>query len=197
MATQADSQLVKLFKALGDNSRLELIKALMDKPLYVEVLAERLNLTASTVSFHLKKLQDVGLVAARREQYYIVYSLQEATMTKPIRDLICTSPVLGSDQNQREADYHKKVLGTFLTDGKLIHLPVQRKKRRVILEYIAASFSWDTPYTEREFSVALADFHEDFCTLRREMICEKLFTRKNGVYYRMDGPSDPVAATES
>ncbi len=186
---QAETMLVKLFKALGDHSRLEIVKALIKKPMYVEILAQCLQLNASTVSFHLKKLQECGLVTASREQYYMVYTLEDSLIATPIKTLIANASNLETAPNDKEKEYQTKVLSTFLVNGKLTRLPIQRKKRRIILEYIAGQFAWDTAYPEREFSLSLSEFHEDFCTLRREMICEKLFLRKDAIYYRMDGQS--------
>ena len=74
-----------LFKLLADDTRLKILRALAEKDMYVELLAERLRLSAPTVSFHLKKLLAAGLVDARREQYYTVYSLRRK-MRKAFRD---------------------------------------------------------------------------------------------------------------
>ena len=49
---------LKLFKCLGDKSRLNILKILAKDESYVELLAEKLELTPATVSFHLKKLED-------------------------------------------------------------------------------------------------------------------------------------------
>lgn len=52
-----------LMKTLGDAARLGILRALHEKDCYVELLAERMNLSAATVSFHLKKLQAAGLLS--------------------------------------------------------------------------------------------------------------------------------------
>ena len=61
---------LKIFKSLSDMSRLRIIQSLTKGDMYTELLAERLSLTPSTVSFHMKKLEDAGLVVPRKEQYY-------------------------------------------------------------------------------------------------------------------------------
>ena len=66
---------ILLFKCLADATRLEIVRALADGPKYVELLAERLERTPSTISFHLKKLEEAGVVEGKKEQYYTVYSL--------------------------------------------------------------------------------------------------------------------------
>ena len=72
-----ETEAIKLFKCLADKSRLQIIKSLMQEDMYVERLAERLGLTAPTISFHLKKLEDAGAVVSYKEQYYTMYSLKK------------------------------------------------------------------------------------------------------------------------
>ena len=52
---------IKLMKCLADKSRILIINNLMEEPMYVELLSQRLNLAASTISFHLKKLEGTVL----------------------------------------------------------------------------------------------------------------------------------------
>ena len=60
---------INLFKCLADRSRLQILKSLAMEDMYVERLAERLGITPSTVSFHLKKLTDAGAVTSYKSQY--------------------------------------------------------------------------------------------------------------------------------
>lgn len=173
---------IKLFKALADQSRLLIISALMEEPLYVEVLAERLQLSVSTISFHLKKLEDAGIVYSTREQYYVIYHLEQEIFDKTLREVLKVEEKEKKVQEERVENYHNKVISTFIEYGKLKSIPVQRKKRRIILEQIAKSFEEGREYTEKEVNIALADYHEDFCTLRREMVAERIFERENGMY---------------
>lgn len=53
---------LKIFKALGDESRLNMVKALNKENLTTGQLAEKVNLTLSTVNHHLKQLSECGLV---------------------------------------------------------------------------------------------------------------------------------------
>ena len=76
-----ESEAILLFKCLSDATRMQLIRALADGPKYVELLAEVLDRTPSTISFHLKKLEEAGLVSMHKEQYYAV-----ATLNRPMLD---------------------------------------------------------------------------------------------------------------
>lgn len=60
-----ESDAIRLFKCLADKSRLKILKSLMVEDMYVERLAERLDLSAPTITFHVKKLMDAGAVESQ------------------------------------------------------------------------------------------------------------------------------------
>ena len=181
-----ESDTIKLFKCLADKSRLQILKSLIHEDMYVELLAQRLNLTPSTISFHLKKLEDAGAVESRKEQYYNIYSIKEDIFKSSVLDIIKEESSEAELQRQREDIYRKKVIENFFEYGKLKNIPAQRKKRIIILEEIAKAFEADKEYMEREVNIMIADFHDDFCTLRREMVCENILTRENAIYRLVD-----------
>ncbi len=78
----------------------------------------------------------------------------------------------------------KKVIDSFFEYGKLKSIPTQQKKQRIVLEEIAKAFDKDRSYTEREVNIIIADFNDDFCTIRKNMVSEGLFTRDKGSYIR-------------
>ncbi|MDH8678251.1 metalloregulator ArsR/SmtB family transcription factor [Fusibacter bizertensis] len=176
---------IKLFKALSDASRVRIINSLIDAPKYVELLAERLELTPSTVSFHLKKLEDVGLVTKHKDQYYIIYEICNETLNQTLENLVKSTNSHVAIEDAREQEYRQKVIDTFFKFEKLKSIPVQRKKRMIILEKMVEAFKFDEIYTEKEVNIIIADFHDDFATLRRELINEKLMKRDNGIYQRI------------
>ena len=174
---------VALFKCLADKSRLEILESLSAAPMYVEQLSKRLGITAPTVSFHLKKLEASGLVEAKKEQYYTVYSLREALLNQTMMNVVLSGSRALLDE--REEAYRQGVIKSFLKYGKLQTIPVQRKKKLIILEELVKSFEKGRTYTEKEVNLILADFNDDFCTLRREMIVNQLMTREKNIYTRI------------
>lgn len=182
-----EEKTIELFKCLADRSRLQILKSLSGEPMYVERLAERLGLTPPTVSFHLKKLENAGLVDSTKEQYYVTYRLREDALGARIIDLIREESTEKQRQAEREQAHRQKVIDSFFEYGKLKTIPVQQKKRRIILEEMLKRFERDRKYPEREVNLIIADFHDDFCTLRRDMISEKLMAREGGIYWRIDG----------
>jgi biotin operon repressor len=154
----------------------------MMEDMYVERLAERLELTSATVSFHLKKLEDAGAVTSYKDQYYTMYSINKELFSINIIDILKEKTSESELQKERDDAYRKKVLDAFFEYGKLKNIPSQRKKERIVLEEIAKAFKKNKAYTEKEVNLIIADFHDDFCTLRRDMISEGLLERKDSVY---------------
>ena len=180
-----EAEAVRLFKCLADKSRLQILKSLAVEDMYVERLAERLGLTASTISFHLKKLSDAGAVTAYKSQYYMMYSLNGEIFQTSILEILRQESDEAQKQAQRDAEYRQRVIDAFFEYGKLKSIPTQRKKERIVLEVIAEAFDFDRMYSEREVNIIIADFHDDFCTIRRDMISEQLLDRDGMKYWRI------------
>lgn len=176
---------LEIFKCLADNSRLRIINSLMIEPMYVELLAERLDLSTSTVSFHLKKLMEANIVSCKKEQYYAIYSLNEKIFSMNLKDLIKDNRNEEEMLNQREKKYKEKVIESFFKYNKLKEIPVQKKKKQIVLEKIIESFERDRTYTEKEVNLMIADFYDDFCTIRRDLVGFNLMERKDGIYKRI------------
>ncbi len=185
-----ETEAVRLFKCLADKSRLQILKSLAIEDMYVERMAERLGITAPTVSFHLKKLTDAGAVTSYKSQYYMMYSLKKDVFETSILAILQEKSDEAEAQTQRDAQYRQKVLDAFFEYGKLKAIPTQRKKERIVLEVIVQQFEYDRLYTEREVNLIIADFHDDFCTIRRDMISEGLLDRSAKGYWRVK-PTTP------
>lgn len=176
---------IALFKCLADKSRIQILKSLMTEDMYVERLAQRIGITPATVSFHLKKLEDVGAVRSRRDQYYTMYSINPDVFNVTILDILKEESEEMTLQKERDEIYRKKVIDSFFEYGKLKSIPSQRKKEKIVLEEIAKSFEKGREYTEREINIIIADFNDDFCTIRRDMISEGIITRENMIYKKL------------
>lgn len=170
---------------MADRSRLQILKSLLEEDMYVERLAQRLELTPATVSFHLKKLMDAGAVSSRREQYYTMYSINKEVFQCRILDILGEKSSDAQRQQEREARYRQRVLDSFFEYGRLKAIPAQRKKERICLEEIAKELELGRPYPERELNQVLLRFHQDYCTLRRDMISEGILRREEGLYTRL------------
>ncbi|MBQ4547377.1 MAG: metalloregulator ArsR/SmtB family transcription factor [Oscillospiraceae bacterium] len=173
---------LRLFKCLGDKTRLQILKSLAKEDMYVELLSERIGLTPATISFHLKKLEEAGAVFSRKEQYYTVYSLNRKTFMTSMLEIISEASAEEDEQQKREEAYRRKVVESFFEYGKLKSIPAQRKKERIVLEKIAEDFENGKSYQEKEINDIILKYNEDYCTIRRDMISERILERKDGIY---------------
>ena len=180
-----EQEAIGLFKCLADKSRLQILKSLMQEDMYVERLAKRLNLAPATISFHLKKLEEAGVVTSRKEQYYTMYSICRQIFETKIIDILREESTEDKLPRERDELYRKIVIESFFEYGKLKSIPSQRKKERIVLEEIAKAFEPGKEYSEREVNIIIADYHDDFCTIRRDMISEGLLERNQMVYRRV------------
>lgn len=180
-----ETEAIQLFKCLADKSRLQILKSLMKEDMYVELLAERLNLTSATISFHLRKLEAAKAVVSHKEQYYTIYSVCRENLQTNIVDIISETSDDEVTQLKREIEYKEKVVSTFFKYGKLIKIPTQRKKELICLEEIVKSFEVGREYSEKEVNEIIKSYNEDYCTIRRDMIAENLMQRDDSIYIRI------------
>lgn len=77
MSTTAPARqaMVQRFQALGEETRLEIVRLLTGGERCVCELQDALDAAQSRLSFHLRKLKDAGLVADRRDGRWVYYSL--------------------------------------------------------------------------------------------------------------------------
>lgn len=176
------SDSIILMKALADSSRLLIVNSLMEKPQYVEELAQRLNLAVSTVSFHLKKLEAANLVFKRKEQYYVIFHLNDRIFYTTLKDITSFKNEHKVVQDERIVAYKVNVLKTFFQKGKLVKLPSQHKKKIIVLEEILKLFNNEKVYPEKEIDSVIENVFDDYCTIRRLLIDNKLMFRSNGKY---------------
>jgi biotin operon repressor len=181
-------ELLVFFKALADANRLKIVGLLASRPYSGEELAALLDLKPSTVSHHLARLAEAGLVSARAEGYYSVYQLEEAALQKT--RLLFSRPDLVSAAADVDADaYDRKVIASFTRpDGSLKEIPAQRKKLEAILRHVVQAFEPGKRYPEKLVNTTLSRFHPDTASLRRELVASGLMDREGGggEYWRVD-----------
>jgi DNA-binding transcriptional ArsR family regulator len=75
-----DDRQDQVFKALADASRRQILSALCGEPMVAGELGRLVSLAPNAVSFHLKLLQEAGLVSVRRQGRYIWYQVEQKTI---------------------------------------------------------------------------------------------------------------------
>ena len=183
------TELAAIFKALADPNRLRLLGLLAEQPLSVEQLAEIVGLSASTVSHHLARLAEAGLVSARPESYYNVYRSETAVLQRLAPSLLGSEALPGMAAELDSGAYDRMVVKNYsLPGGKLKTIPAQRKKLEAVLRRMAQDFEPGLRYSERQVNDILRRYHDDTATLRRELVGSKLMEREGGggEYWRVE-----------
>ncbi|GHO68170.1 ArsR family transcriptional regulator [Ktedonobacter sp. SOSP1-52] len=80
-------RLLKLLRAAGDMTRLQILQLLSQRPRSTREIAGILNLTEAGISKHLKLLQDAGFVRPERSSYYVLYQSQREPLAEITRGL--------------------------------------------------------------------------------------------------------------
>jgi hypothetical protein len=180
------NRLAEIFRALGDPVRLRLLGLIAERSRTGKELADAVSVGAPTVSHHMDRLVRSGLVAVERSGQSRIYSLNQKTLqafASLARPNASATLSHGADsQVDAEAVERAKVIRDFFDGDRLKQIPAQRKKRVIVLQRLVSRFSPDREYPERDVNAILKTAHEDFATLRRELIDYGFMSRQGGVY---------------
>ncbi|OLS34835.1 helix-turn-helix transcriptional regulator [Bacillus sp. MRMR6] len=78
------TQIAQVLKLLGDKTRLTIAALLMKRELCVCELLEVFDVSQPSISQHLRKLKDAGLVKETRRGQWIYYSLNKDSESFPL-----------------------------------------------------------------------------------------------------------------
>lgn len=173
---------VRLFKGLADSTRLRLVAAMVDRPRCGQDLAAEAGISPATVSHHLKVLGQTGLLVETRQPPYTFFqldlkalqrALQAVASPKRVRELATTAEV---------DDQTRDVLRAFFDGPRLRALPVQRRKKDMVLEEVLRRLPRRREYKEPELNRFIEVIHPDFCSIRRELVMGGWMQRSAGIY---------------
>jgi hypothetical protein len=175
------TELVQIFKSLADPVRLRLIGLIVEDERCGQELAAELSLAPATVSHHLRRLRGAGLLRERAAPPYVYYRLDHAALRRAVLSVTDKKRVSKLATAGLAAD-KRKVLETFFDGDRLTAIPAQRRKKEIVFEEILRRIPRRDIYAERELSDFIAEIHDDFCTIRRELIMGKYMERDRGRY---------------
>ena len=165
---------------LADPVRLRVVAALALGAGTIEDVAGAADLSLKEVALAARRLARAGLVlrdghrlALRTEQFG--EAARAAAEQAPPPEPLSADPAQDA------------VLQAFLRDGRLVSVPTQLSKRRVVLEHLVHVFEPGVHYPEREVNALLGAWHPDVAALRRYLVDEGLLSRAGGEYWRSGG----------
>ena len=99
--------LVKVMKALSDETRLRILKVLLERECCVCEVMQALDISQSRASRNLGILEDAGFLKARRDGTWIVYSVDwqranryAASLAKLLKDSPIRNEILAQDKER-------------------------------------------------------------------------------------------------
>ena len=192
MSQEEFQTLLQFFKVLADETRLKMIGVLAGRECSVEELATSLGVREPTVSHHLAKLKGLGLVRMRAEGTTHLYRLDAEALRAANKELLTREKLASLVDDEGGDAWRRKVLRDFFEGERLKEIPASRKKRDVILDWLATQFAPDTRYPEPAVNAIIKRHHADTATRRRELIGGGWLAREAGVYWRL-----PESAAEA
>ncbi len=167
-------QATSLTGLLGNEERLRVVAAIALGARTVDDVARTGELEPESVRRSLPRLIAAGVVEQRAGLQVNVTPFRDAARDRAPRE----RELPGATPEQA------RVLRNFVEDGRLRSIPVKAAQRRVVLEYLAGRFDPGVEYSEANVNELLGRFHEDYASLRRYLVDERLLTRHAGVYRR-------------
>jgi hypothetical protein len=186
---------LQFFKALGDESRLKIAGLLAHREYSVEELAASLALKPPTISHHLGILRRIGLVTVRPEGTTHWYRLDLDALRR-MHHAARPEKITVADDTANATEWDRKILRDYFDGERLKQIPVNRKKREVVLNWLAEQFEADARYAEKAINEIIKRHHEDSATLRRELVEGGWMARENGVYWRTHRETDAQRSAE-
>ncbi|RCW45565.1 metalloregulator ArsR/SmtB family transcription factor [Paenibacillus prosopidis] len=182
-------KVVAYHKALADATRIKMLIMLADGELNGQVLAEKLGVTPATITHHATKLREASLINERRDKNTIYFSLNHyfiksnGTATEQLIYRNAGQEGVTESMEESRKRLKESVIKNFFTaDGKLKHVPVQLKKKLIVLQHIVSQLTKGQKYSEKEINEFIKGYHDDFATIRREFIMHQLMFRENEIY---------------
>lgn len=183
---EATPELVPFFKALADETRLKIVGLLARESLTGEQLAAMLDVKPATISHHLAKLTEAGLVSVEAQRgHEKPYRLRLDAIHGMAQRLLAQETLPQVTQDVDTDAFDRKVVRDFTRrDGSLKEIPAAQKKLQAVLRYIVREFKPGRTYSEKHVNLVLSRFHADAASLRRYLISYKLMERDpNGAQY--------------
>jgi biotin operon repressor len=176
------NRLVNFHKTLGDPTRIRILSLLAKGPLHGQAIAGKLGLKAPTITHHMTKLRDTGIVYSSRDKNTIYYYIDENKLRSYSEAL--PNMIYESDNEKEENSLKTQaVVNNFIAaDGTLKNIPSQRKKKIIILKHLINGLERGKKYPENEINEYIKRFHPDFATIRREFIINHFMYRENNIY---------------
>ncbi|ADD03548.1 transcriptional regulator, ArsR family [Thermoanaerobacter italicus Ab9] len=97
-------ELLLVLKAMADESRLKILKTLLQQDCCVMALSQKLGISEAAVSQHLKVLKEANLVSGERKGYFMHYSINRETLHQLACEIISLASLESCSCNHEKAE---------------------------------------------------------------------------------------------
>lgn len=174
-----------ILRVFADPKKVKLLGQLCDEPLPLHTLARAASLTEAEAMRQIGALKEAGLLEETFAEDGFRWRYQPEPVFAALAALKQDARPVNADGGGEWTAAEAKVLGCFFVNSRLKTIPAQRKKKAIVLRYLAQQFDFGRTYTEQEVNFKLLDSYKDYASLRREMVDTGLITRANGIYWRL------------
>ncbi len=186
--------ILEFLGVLADSTRLKIVGLLAQQPRSGDELAAILGATAPTITHHIARLEEVGLVFAEAQQYYKTYALNAAVLGDYVDAL--TPARLAHRVNLDETidanAYAAMILARWLKDDRLQSIPRKLQHQHAVYAWLAGKFEQNVRYDSDQVGEIMEQWcHPNFCTeLVRRLVDGRYLGRlaDGSWYWRADSP---------
>lgn len=180
----------QFFAALSDEGRLALCGALAATPdgLGSSALAVQTGQKPNETLKHLALLEQAEIVQVRERGGQRIYTLNVVGLRAGRKRLLARAQVASPADAEGTPAWEQQVLRAFFSGETLREIPVNAKKRAVVMRWLQGRFVPGQRYSEREVNALLQVHHADSAALRRELVDTGLLARDAGgsAYWRVE-----------
>lgn len=169
-----------IFRLLADESRLKIVRILLKGDSYAELMAKQIGVTVSTITYHIKKMETIGLIRCSKVHHYKIYSLNHEIFKNTINDILDSIPIEWNDMM-----YRFNIISHFFVCGRLKKIPVQIPKKRIVMEFLIDELEYEHYYTKEEIDAYIQQFFDDTDIVFFEFTTLGLLEEENCLYRRV------------
>ena len=186
--------ILEFLSVLADSTRLKIVGLLAQQPRSGDELAAILGAKAPTISHHIARLEEVGLVSAEAQQYYKIYALNAAALGDYVDALTPAHLARRVDLDDTiDANaYAAMILARWLKNDRLQGIPRKLQHQRAVYTWLTSKFAQNVRYDSDQVGEIVEQWcHPNFCTelIRRLVDGQYLGRLADGSWYwRADSP---------
>ena len=179
-----------LLRALLDPVRLAVAGSAVASPVSIDAVAEETGASKKDIAKAVGDLRALGLL----DEDGVV----DREVLRTIgRDLPRAPGRSGEPAEGPWTPEEAQLLGRFFDGDRLLEVPQNRTKRRLVLEKITQSFEPGRRYPERDVNFMIQLIYADYAAIRRYLVDEGFLDRADGAYWRIGGRYDVVDEPET